>query len=342
MSGVDYSKWDKMANEMSDSEDDISNNDPVVTTFDKPQAVTFGGTETSQAEEGWENDGFDHDPRGDPAIECGSAAGEGGGATPSVVAAAASTTAKGGVTGSTTSRPPKIATPPTDAQLTENGGQVFEEQPGGGQRLSYAWRQARGEVIFVVPAPPGTRAADVRVSLRAKPDTVAEGVADVVKVAIQKEEEMEVLLDGELLFQAKFDEGDDVDWELKDFPSTIVARDGGSEHGDRTGLGEGQGLTRESADNSVSHGSKASPGEDRRGIEVTLRKHCPIPNATVWWKSLLMGAPSIDVSSIQGRAKNNHQSVWEEALGMFKENVAARKAKGKISVDVGDGVSYES
>lgn len=346
--GIDYSQWDKMANEMSDSEDDDNNNDPVVTTFDQPQAVTFGGTEASQAEEGWDNGGLGHDPSSAPAPENGSAVQEGGETTaPSVGAAGA----KGGVTGSTASRTPKIAAPTTDAQLTENGGRVLEEQSSGGQRLSYVWRQAREEVVFVVPAPPGTRAADVKVSLRAKPDTIAEGVADVVKVVVvQKggrvapgeEEEEVVLLEGELMFQVKFDEGDDADWELKDLPGTIVARDGGSEHGgDRTTVsGDGQGLSGKHADSSSGRCNKASSllaGEDRRGIEVTLNKHCPIPNATVWWKSLLKGAPEIDISSIQGRAKNNHQSVWEEALGMFKENVAARKAKGKISVDMGDG-----
>ncbi|CAN0453117.1 unnamed protein product, partial [Hapterophycus canaliculatus] len=75
---------------------------------------------------------------------------------------------------------------------------------------------------------------------------------------------------------------------------------------------------------------------DRRGVEIILRKHCPVPNATVWWKSFLKGGPEIDVSTIKGRSTNNHQSVWEEALGMFKDKVAARKAQGKIPVDTGE------
>lgn len=56
--GVDYTKWDKMVNDMSDSEDEEGNfNNPEVTTFDKPQSVTFGGTAAAQAADGLNSDG---------------------------------------------------------------------------------------------------------------------------------------------------------------------------------------------------------------------------------------------------------------------------------------------
>lgn len=44
---VDYSKWNKMADDMSDSDEADSSNQPQVTTFDEPQSITFGGTAAS-------------------------------------------------------------------------------------------------------------------------------------------------------------------------------------------------------------------------------------------------------------------------------------------------------
>lgn len=316
MSGVDYSKWDKMANEMSDSDDEDGNH-PEVTTFDEPQSVTFGGTPESHA-----NDGRDDQSNTDPNV-----------AAP--IDGSAGAAAAAGNTAAAAPRP-KIQTPINDEQLAENGAVVWGNADGGERALHYVWRQTRAEVTVVVPVPPGTRAGDVEVSLSAKPETIAEGVADLLRVSVkaarasgdgssasgagataagQQGAQVKSVLEGELAFQAKLDtEGEgEVDWELKDYPGTVVARD--------TTVGAEKGST---------------VSGDRRGVEVVLRKHCPVPNAAVWWKSLLKGEPEIDVSAIKGRATNNHQSVWEEALGMFKEKVAARKSQGKISVDMGE------
>ncbi|CAM9950165.1 unnamed protein product [Laminaria digitata] len=321
-----------MANEMSDSDDD--KNDPQVTTFDEPQSVTFGGTPASQAAEGW--DDGNHDRPTPPAAPM-----DGSGRAAAAVAAPATATAAA----ASTAPRPKALPPITDAELAANGAAVSRGATSGasgaseaGHRvLHYVWRQARAEVTVVVPAPAGTRAGDVKVSLRTKPETISEGVADLIRGGVEEV----VLLEGELAFQAKLDgEGDDVDWELKDFPGTVVAR--GTSHGASTSPGlegkVGAELTREGAKTRSSSSNSGSPAiGDHRGIEVVLRKHCPVPNAVVWWKSLLNGGPEIDVASIQGRSANNHQSVWEEALGMFKEKVAARKNTGQISVDMGGG-----
>lgn len=331
MSGVDYSKWDKMANEMSDSDEENGNN-PEVTTFDEPQSVTFGGTPDSQ-----------DDPSGtDPNPSPSNVAAPIDGSTGAAAAVAAGNTA-------TAAPRPKIEKPITDEQLAENGAAVCKAN-GGGRVLHYVWRQARGEVTVVVPVPPGTRAGDVEVSLSAKPETITEGFADLLRVSIkatrsgadgsgaganaagQKGAELLTLLEGELAFQAKLGaEGEgDVDWELKDYPGTVVAGDTPCDVGDAAS-------TPAAAAAAAAGGEKGSGGSgDRRGVKIFLRKHCPIPNAAVWWKSLLKGEPEIDVSAIKGRATNNHQSVWEEALGMFKEKVAARKSLGKISVDMGE------
>eukprot|EP00903_Cladosiphon_okamuranus_P006365 g6234.t1 len=332
MSGVDYSRWDKMASEMSDSDED-NDNHPEVTTFDEPQSVTFGGTPDSEANEGLD-DSRNTNNAPSPTAVTAPIDGSGGGA-PAAAAGNASITAAPRL---------KARAPINDEQLAENGAMVWADAEGGGRALHYVWRQARAEVTVVVPVPAGTRAGDVEVSLSAKPGTIAEGVADLIQVSVKKAARtggdddggdcaaggakaagqhkgtgvlLSALLEGELAFQAKLDaEGEgQVDWELKDYPGTVVARDCAAGDGEKGGAGG---------------------GGDRRGVEVVLRKHCPVPNAAVWWKSLLKGAPEIDVSSIKGRATNNHQSVWEEALGMFKEKVAARKSQGKFSVDMGE------
>lgn len=246
----------------------------------------------------------------------------------------------------------------TDKELAENGGWVTVDDGEQQRRLRYVWRQTRAEVMVVVPVPPGTGARDVvDVSLRTKPDTVAEGVADLIRVVIKRKhvgggdadsgdgggdrarsDNSLIVLEGELSFQAKLTSGDEeVDWEIKDFPGTRVARD--RRLGEPSAAEAGAAAERIEADTVVAEstggGTESCPG--RRGIEVTLRKHCPIPNAVVWWRSLLKGDPEIDISSINGRAKNNsHQSAWEEAMGMFKEKMAERKQRGKISVDTGD------
>lgn len=350
MSGLDYSKWDKMANEMTDSDED-NGNDPRLTTFAEPQSVTFGGTSASRAAEGWGND-F-HEPS--PAPKNGSTIEAG--AAPAVVAATATKSKSTGAAVATAPLPKSLA-PMTNSQLAENGRAVYPEGSGG---LGYVWRQTRANVIVVVPTPPGTRAGDVNVLLRAKPETFAEGVADLFTVSVkakgggcQEEHSLTVLLEGELAFQTKLDGECGVDWELKDFPGTIVARDTADDDVSTGGIGGGIGVVGEPDEQASGPAAVGKDGEvrrkradrssdssaanrDRRGIEVTLKKHCPVPNATVWWKSLLKGGPEIDVTSIQGRSASNHQSVWEEALGMFKEKVAARKGKGKISVDMGEG-----
>ncbi|CAM9698497.1 unnamed protein product [Sphacelaria rigidula] len=192
---------------------------------------------------------------------------------------------------------------------------------------------------------------------------------------MEKNEDLLVLLDGELRFQAALEEGG-VDWELKDFPGTrvsnchhwpgpSVAANGSSgarellevgatgeppeavvkaeRQGEKsddvlltTGVSGGIGGAR----GGIEAGSRTNGGtssSSSRGIEITLKKHCPIPNAVVWWKSLLKGEPEIDVSAIKGRSNSsNHQSAWAEAMSMFKTKMADRKNREKIAVDTGE------
>ncbi|CAN0262933.1 unnamed protein product [Pylaiella littoralis] len=358
MSGVDYSKWDKMVNEMSDSDDDGGGgNNAEVTTFDEPQSVTFGGTPASQAADGWDDHvngsgGGQHTQPTPPTSTApmdGSTGGRG----------EAAATEAGTTQGAAAPRS-QVEEYISDEQLARNGAAVRRDDTDGGRPvLHYVWRQAREEVTVVVPVPPGTRAGDVEVSLRAKSETMTEGVADILRVSVKTTKSrggndaygagagatvavgqegarfLLPVLDGELAFQAKLEaEGEGgVDWQLKDYPGTVVARDSPYDvHIDAAAAGAQAGA------NGGRGGDCAgtSGGGDRRGVEIVLKKHCPIPNAVMWWKSLLKGGPEIDVSAIKGRAANNHQSVWEEALGMFKEKVAARKAEGKISVDTGE------
>lgn len=226
---------------------------------------------------------------------------------------------------------------------------------------------------MVIPVPPGVRAGDIAVSLTAKPGTIAEEVANLIRVTMddkpsrqrmedssgggQQKMQMEnaketvtmtVLLDGELPFQAKLEQ--EIDWELKDLPGTCVSASrwwgnapGVSTTKELAGLltvAKGEELDLDvQADKTKACGSRPQC----RGLEITLRKHCPIPNAVVWWRSFLKGDPEIDVSNIQGRAKSSgHQSAWAEALGMFKAKMADRNAQGKIDIDAEEDEAQHS
>lgn len=355
MSGLDYSKWDKMASEMSDSDEENSEagNTPHVTVFDKPQSIAFGGTTssagtskgfynfvenmaTSSSKSSSQCNNNDISPceASVPPPTDKTTSMDSGSKTATTIEGDAGTSSA-----NASSLTPKIPQTIDDAQLTENGMAVMEgdQNAEGRGRLSYVWRQTRSEVIVIVPAPPETRAADVLVSLEPKAETITEGVVDLLKVAITtprqlgttsdaaemeqisrgNEKEAVVLLEGELSFQGKLDGEGNVDWELKDFPGTVVARADGAP-GSAAGAGE-------------------SPVRDCRGIEITLLKHCPIPGVTLWWRSLLKGGPEIDVTSIQGRPVNKHRTAWEEALGMFKDKMAKRKKQDKIPIDTGEG-----
>lgn len=361
MSGLDYSKWDKMASEMSDSDEENgeAGNTPHVTVFDKPQSVSFGGTASSAGTSKGFYNSIGNMARSssksssqcsnDHISPCGASVTLLTDRATSIDSGRKNATARDGDAGTSSadasSLTPKIPQTADDARLTENGMAVKEgdQNAGGRGRLRYVWRQTRSEVIVVVPAPPETRAADVLVSLEPKAETITEGVVDLLRVAVTmprglgitsdavgmqqisrgNEKEVVVLLDGELSFQGKLDGEGNVDWQLKDFPGTVIAR--------------AEVLPNdESAPGSAADAGE-SPVRDCRGIEVTLLKHCPIPGVTLWWRSLLKGGPEIDVTSIQGRPVNKHRTAWEEALGMFKDKMAKRKKQDKIPVDTGEG-----
>lgn len=303
MSVVDYSKWQKMVSEMSDSDEDEGSR-PTVTAFDKPQSVTFGGKVTPQVTGVSRGHSDDRPPVGSDGSRAEHPRDPGEDAGTSQVGATHS--------------------PVTDEQLTENGAKVLDDTG----RLRYVWRQTRAEVVAVIPVPSGTRAKDITVLLRAKPTTITDGVADLLRVAIRGSDP---LLDGELAFPAKLDE--EVDWELKDFAGTCVSGEVEPPQ-DHVKNEVGSSPAVAELENASSSGDISLIG--RRGVEVFLRKHSPVLNAAIWWKSLLRGDPEIDISNLKGRAKNGHQSAWEEAMTMFKARVADRKARGRIQIDVAE------
>ena len=328
MSRIDYSKWEKMAGEMSDSDDDAPSK-VEVTAFDEPKSVTFGGTSDPKKTMGEEERGgcspLSSLRQTMPDAESGQSGEDGG-------------------TASTDQSIVRDSNSMSTSMLSENGSIVMQE--GNAQRLHYVWRQTRTEVSLIVPVPAQTRAGEVQVRLKAKPCTISEGVAELLSVSLvthepkggdpsarRKENASVTLLMGELAFQAKLDEEDGVDWELKDFPGTIVARDSSDETPGEPKADDVGDL--EPRPSGSSKDNDSIPLVDRRGVEITLRKYCPVPGATLWWKSLLKGGPEIDVSAIAGRSGSGYQSAWEEALGMFKERVAERKKRGKIVVDDG-------
>eukprot|EP00611_Tribonema_gayanum_P004482 TRINITY_DN1368_c0_g1_i1.p1 TRINITY_DN1368_c0_g1~~TRINITY_DN1368_c0_g1_i1.p1 ORF type:complete len:138 (-),score=28.00 TRINITY_DN1368_c0_g1_i1:3686-4099(-) len=132
---VDYSKWDKMAADMSDSEDEEGGSKPVVTAFDHPTSVTWGGGDAPEEERLAASEAAAA-PQADKALS--SSAGTPG--------------ADDSERAALTDKPARLLT------LTRNGAAVQDDSGA----YTYFWSQSRGDVAITVVAPPGTRASEVR------------------------------------------------------------------------------------------------------------------------------------------------------------------------------------
>ena len=167
----------------------------------------------------------------------------------------------------------------------------------GGLTETYAWSQSREEVTlqwFISSA----------VTVKAKDVTIVYD-ADVRKLLVNLAGQDQSLLSETLLHEVEPNPGTEgeapFDWELK------------------------------------RKGEKGpSPTEQKQQcfIELTLRKKAPFDGVTLWWASMFVGGPEIDVTAIQGRdqaAAQSSRSVWEEAHRMFQAKVATRE---KIVLDL--------
>jgi len=87
---------------------------------------------------------------------------------------------------------------------------------------------------------------------------------------------------------------------------------------------------------------KTIGGSERRFLELTLRKKAPFAGVTVWWRSLCVGGPEVDVSAIEGRdsaAAQSTRAAWEEAHALFLSRVAARE---RVEIDLSEEAEAEA
>ena len=68
----------------------------------------------------------------------------------------------------------------------------------------------------------------------------------------------------------------------------------------------------------------------KRTIRLTLQKHVYVEGSVVWWSSVFVGDPEIDVSTIKGRQATSLSAAWQEANTLFRQKVADRE---KVDID---------
>ena len=330
--GVDYSKWDNL--ELSDEEDERPKGQPRVTRLEPGTRITLGQdgataaapqapapagkarapaacasragggaldyskwdqldvSDSEDEGEGDEDEGLERWAEGQAAAA--QAAGKrwpGMDGPPPAEAAGG-----GGAAAAPAPAPAAKAAPPTG--LTRNGGRTER----------YLWSQEKEEVSVAVLAPGGTSAKAVAVELGEERLRVGlRGAAGA--------EQPRWLVDGELLYKAEAPEdptdvspaptppawdcadalSPQLDWEIRDLPA--------EESG---GVADGEGGT-------------------PRVVVVTFKKK--VPHGVVhWWKGVIKGDETIDVSAIAGRKLNaDAATAWRDAHAQFVENAAKRE-----------------
>jgi len=206
---MDYSKWDKWAEEVSDSDDDTRGN-PVVTKFDGPAKVTFGQGDTvaevqgapapAGAQKASRTTAFGPAAppvkRADSPVEITEID-----TTTNAKVAASSASSGGGGGGS------KANTSSTQSH-TESGGLTN----------SHYWSQTKDSCTVRLFVPPGTRGRDVRIK-------VAEKSLEVELPDTTKSDGSTLKLGGQLAYAVVAPkEVDDIDWELEDDPTPAPRR----------------------------------------------------------------------------------------------------------------------
>ena len=178
----------------------------------------------------------------------------------------------------------------------------------GGRTQRYMWSQEKQDVSVSVLAPAGTSAKAVVVVLDEQHIKV--GVTDGSGASGRS-----WLISGQLYHPVEAPKDPtDIDWEIRDLsPEEYAAQ---LLAGDETAQSDGQALA-------VPLNSPAS--QRPRVIVVNLKKKVP-HGVILWWKGLLKGDATIDVTKIAGRGSVNKDaaSAWAQAHAQFQEHVAKR------------------
>eukprot|EP00750_Incisomonas_marina_P032290 INCI9105.1.p1 GENE.INCI9105.1~~INCI9105.1.p1 ORF type:complete len:293 (-),score=56.54 INCI9105.1:246-1124(-) len=282
---MDYSKWDKWAEDVSDSdEEEDTRGEPVVTRFDGPAKVTFGKGETV-AEVGAPTPGRTTAPATstatpwrqqsittDSPVEITEVSADG--IDQNVVSLPAESASH---SASSSASSVKSST----QSSSSSGGAA--KSPGytqnGGVAATHYWSQTKNECVIHLFVPAGTRGRDVTVKLT---DTTL-----TVKVVNKAEPGSPPLtFGGKLAHEVKAPaEADDIDWDIVD---------------------------------------EVTP-TPRRLLRIALAKKPVAAGVVHWWANVFEGDEKIDVRSIAGRkagaSVSEFQANWAKAHEMFKEKV---------------------
>jgi hypothetical protein len=167
------------------------------------------------------------------------------------------------------------------------------------------WSQEKQEVSVSVLAPADTSAKAVVVVL--DEEQIKVGLTDGTKHAASKRDTSGCtwLISGQLYHPVEAPEDPtDIDWEIRDLSPEEYAA---------------QLLADTQSANS------AGQAQRPRVIVVNFKKKVP-HGVVLWWKGLLKGDATIDVTKIAGRSavSKDTASAWAQAHAQFQENVAKR------------------
>lgn len=289
-SGIDYSKWDKM--DYGDSSDESANEEEP----GRPRVTRLDGPSK-----------VTRDADGVITIDSSSSASASAAAAASVPAkmndksitsAATAATAPSNMASNTGAAPQifKSSQPTLDERLTKNGGHFSDEQT----QSRIFWSQDRHEVIVSIEFDAKKiKSRNIRVEVNGM---LPYGEREAAVVSGGGAEAY-----GKLRVTAKLDD-----------------------RGENTTLLEGN-LTHKIhlAEDEDDIEWEILSEDNRKLARITLRKAVPMAGVVLWWDQILQHRPKIDLSSIDGRAKQSvgMESAWEEAHRLFKEKVQ----KGQLS-----------
>lgn len=209
--------------------------------------------------------------------------------------------------------PPAAAPAPEPADGSVQPSKLVRN---GGRTQRYMWSQEKQEVSVSVLAPAGTSAKAVVVVLSEQQLKVGlAGGAKQTTAAPKGAAECTWLISGQLYHPVEAPEDPtDIDWEIRDLSP--------EEHAAQL-LAD---TDAETNDGQAKDGYSASEAAQRpRVIVVSFKKKVP-HGVVLWWKGLLKGDATIDVTKIAGRGAVNKDtaSAWAQAHAQFQENVANR------------------
>lgn len=223
--------------------------------------------------------------------------------------------------GSTAALPPAAAA----AAVAEPAPEALPDarpsklERNGGRTQRYLWSQEKAEVSVSVLAPPGTTAKAVVVELGE--EQIKVGVKQTGAGAAAPGS-CSWLISGQLYHPVEAPEDPtDLDWEIRDLSPDEHAAQLLAE---AEGEARSEAVTGEAAASTAAADS-ASPAQRPRVIVVSFKKKVP-HGVVLWWKGLLKGDATIDVTKIAGRGAVNKDaaSAWAQAHAQFQENVAKR------------------